>query len=154
MLLCNGDANVTECVVSSSIRYTRFHWLNYNLKRSCQQVNRTCLERGCVRSFHERQKQKESEMKGLILLIRLWMLWLVTRTLIFLWFNKKNLSGNQDPMDLLCPYKQVNFNKNCLLALEPTCTLYQAWHLLHKVSLKISRWLSVSSLTLTWILVT
>ena len=46
---------------------------------------------------------------------------------------KKNLSGNQAPMNLLCPYKQVNFNKNCLLvySLEPTCTLYQAWHLLH-----------------------
>ena len=42
---------------------------------------------------------------------------------------KKNLSGNQAPMNLLCPYKQVNFNKNCLLvySLEPTCTLYQAW---------------------------
>ena len=29
---------------------------------------RTFLERGCVRSFHERQKQTESEMKGLILI--------------------------------------------------------------------------------------
>ena len=29
---------------------------------------RTCLEQGCVRSFHERQKQTESEMKGLILI--------------------------------------------------------------------------------------
>ena len=31
-------------------------------------VTRTCLEQGCVRSFHERQKQTESEMKGLILM--------------------------------------------------------------------------------------
>ena len=31
-------------------------------------MTRTCLERGCVRSFHERQKQTESEMKGLILI--------------------------------------------------------------------------------------
>ena len=28
----------------------------------------TCLKRGCVRSSHERQKQKKSEMKGLILI--------------------------------------------------------------------------------------
>ena len=53
---------------STSIRYTRFHWLIYNLKRSRQEVTRTCIERGCVRSFHERQKQTESEMKGLILI--------------------------------------------------------------------------------------
>ena len=38
------------------------------MKRSWQKVNRTCLKRGCVRSFHERQKQTESEMKGLILI--------------------------------------------------------------------------------------
>ena len=31
-------------------------------------VTRTCLERGCVRSFHERQKQTESDMEGLILI--------------------------------------------------------------------------------------
>ena len=58
----------TECVVSTTIRYTHFHWLIYKLKRSWQEVTRTCLKRGCVRSFHERQKQTESEMKGLILI--------------------------------------------------------------------------------------
>ena len=31
-------------------------------------ATRTCLERGCVRSFHERQKQTKSEIKGLILI--------------------------------------------------------------------------------------
>ena len=31
-------------------------------------VTRTCLERGCGRVFHKRQKQKKSEMKGLILI--------------------------------------------------------------------------------------
>ena len=45
-----------------------FHWLIYNLIRSCQEVLRTCLERGCVRSFHKRQKQTKSEMKELILI--------------------------------------------------------------------------------------
>ena len=61
---------------STSIRYTRFHWLIYNLKRSRQEVTRTCIERGCVRSFHERQKQTESEMKGLILIRLLgYLLW-------------------------------------------------------------------------------
>ena len=68
MLRCNGDANVTECVVSTSIRYTHFHWLIYNLKRSRQEVTRTCMEQGCVGSFHERQKQAIREMKGLILI--------------------------------------------------------------------------------------
>ena len=62
------EANVTECVESTTIRYTHFHWLIYKLKRSRQEVTRTCLKRGCVRSFHERQKQTESEMKGLILI--------------------------------------------------------------------------------------
>ena len=52
----------------TTIRYTHFHWLIYKLKRSRQEVTRTCLKRGCVRSFHERQKQTESEMKGLILI--------------------------------------------------------------------------------------
>ena len=33
-----------------------------------QEDNRTCLEMGCIRSFHEQQNQKESEMKGLILI--------------------------------------------------------------------------------------
>ena len=62
------DANVIdECVVSTTIRYTHFHWLIYNLKRSRQEVTKTCLERGCVRYFHEQQKQTKSEMKGLIL---------------------------------------------------------------------------------------
>ena len=59
MLRCDGDVNVTECVVSTTIRYTRFHWLIDNLKRSRQEVTRTCLERGCVRSFHKRQKTNE-----------------------------------------------------------------------------------------------
>ena len=58
----------TKCVVSTTIWYTHFHWLFYKLKRSWQEVTRTCLKRGCVRSFHERQKQKKSEMKGLILI--------------------------------------------------------------------------------------
>ena len=43
MLRCNGDVNVTECVVSTTIRNTRFHWLNHNLKRSRQEVTRTCV---------------------------------------------------------------------------------------------------------------
>ena len=68
MLQCCGEANVTKCVVSTTIRYTHFHWLIYKLKRLRQWVTRTCLKRGCVRSFHERQKQRESEMKGLILI--------------------------------------------------------------------------------------
>ena len=55
-------------VLSTTIRYTHFYWLIYKLKRSRQEVTRTCLKRGCVRSFHERQKQTESEMKGLILI--------------------------------------------------------------------------------------
>ena len=47
----------------------KFSWLIYKLKRSWQEVTRTCLKRGCVRSFHERKtKQTESEMKGLILI--------------------------------------------------------------------------------------
>ena len=54
-------------VVSTTIRYTRFHWLIYKLKRSWQEVTRTCLKRGCVRSFNERRKQTKSEKKGLIL---------------------------------------------------------------------------------------
>ena len=58
----------TECVVSTTIRYTHFHWLIYKLKRSWMKVTRTCLKRGCVRSFHERQKQTMSEMKWLILI--------------------------------------------------------------------------------------
>ena len=62
---CSVEANVTECVIDT-IRYTHFHWLIYKLKRSWQEVTRTCLKRSCVRSFHERQKQTESEMKGLI----------------------------------------------------------------------------------------
>ena len=68
MLRCNGDAKSTECVVSTTIRYTHFHWLIVYLKRSGQEVTRTWLKRGCVRSFHERQKQTMSEMKGLILI--------------------------------------------------------------------------------------
>ena len=60
MLRCRGEANVTEYVVSTTIRYTHFHWLFYKLKRSRQEVTRTCLKRGCIRSFHERQKQTES----------------------------------------------------------------------------------------------
>ena len=68
MLRCSGEVNVTECVVSTTIRYTNFHWLIYKLKRSRQEVTRTCLKRSCIRSFHERQKQTESEMKGLILI--------------------------------------------------------------------------------------
>ena len=36
-------------------------------KRLLQEVTRTCLEWGCVRSFHEQQKQMKSKMKGLIL---------------------------------------------------------------------------------------
>ena len=66
MLRCTGEANVTECVVSTTIRYTHFHRLIHKLKRSWQEVTRTSLKRGCVRSFNERQKQTESEMKGLI----------------------------------------------------------------------------------------
>ena len=68
MLRCSGEANVTEFVVSTTIRYTHFHWLIYKLKKSRQEVTRTCFKRGCVRSFHERQKQTKSEMKGLILI--------------------------------------------------------------------------------------
>ena len=68
MLRCSGEVNVTEYVVSTTIRYTYFHWLIYKLKRSWQKVIRTCHKRGCVRSFHERQKQTESEMRGLILI--------------------------------------------------------------------------------------
>ena len=55
-------------VVSTTIRYTHFHWLIYKLKRSRQEVTSTCHKPGCVRSFHKRQKQIESEMKGLILI--------------------------------------------------------------------------------------
>ena len=68
MLLCSGEANVTECVVSTMIGYTHFNWLIYKLKWSRQEVIRTCLKQRCVRSIHERQKQTESEMKGLILI--------------------------------------------------------------------------------------
>ena len=39
---------------------------------SGQEVTRTRLKRGCVRSFHELQKQTESEMKGLILIRLEW----------------------------------------------------------------------------------
>ena len=52
-----GKWFVTECVVSTTIRYTHFHWLIYKLKRSRQEFTRSCLKRGCVRSFHERQKK-------------------------------------------------------------------------------------------------
>ena len=55
-------------VLSTTVRYTHCYWLIYKLKRSWQEVTRTCLRRGCVRSFHERQKQTESELKGLILI--------------------------------------------------------------------------------------
>ena len=84
MLRWSGEANLTECVVLTTIRYTHFHWLIYKLKRSWQEVARTYLKRGCVRSFHDRQKQKESEMKGLIL-IRLW--WYMTNVI-----NKNNFT--------------------------------------------------------------
>ena len=67
---CNGDANVTV-LYQLRIRYTCFHWLIYYLKRSLQEVTRTCLKQGCVRSFHEWQKQTGSEMKGQIL-FRFW----------------------------------------------------------------------------------
>ena len=52
---------VTECVVLTTIRYTHFHWLIYKLKSSRQQVIRMCLKRGCIRSFHERQKKQNGE---------------------------------------------------------------------------------------------
>ena len=55
MLRCNGDMNVTV-LYRLRLRYIHFHWLIYNLKRSWQEVTRTCLKRGCVRSFHKRQK--------------------------------------------------------------------------------------------------
>ena len=35
---------------------------------TCHLVTRTCLERDCVRSSYERQKQIKSEVKGLILI--------------------------------------------------------------------------------------
>ena len=42
MLRCSGEANVTECVVSTTIRNTHFHWLTYILqghdKRSPERV--------------------------------------------------------------------------------------------------------------------
>ena len=56
------------CVVSITIRYTHFHWLIVNLKRSRREVTRKCFEWGCIRYFHERQKQTMSEMKELILI--------------------------------------------------------------------------------------
>ena len=68
MLRCSGEGNVTECVVLTMIRYTHFHLLIYKLKRSRQEVTRMCLKRGCIRFFQERQKQTESEMKGLSLI--------------------------------------------------------------------------------------
>ena len=56
------------CVASTTIRYTHFHLLIFKLKRSLQKVTKTCFKLGCVRSFHEQQKQTGSEMKGLILI--------------------------------------------------------------------------------------
>ena len=43
-------------VLTTTIRYTRFHWLIYKLKRWWQEVTRTCHKLGCIRSFQQRQK--------------------------------------------------------------------------------------------------
>ena len=56
------------CVASTTIRYTHFRLLIFKLKRSLQKVTKTCFKLGCVRSFHEQQKQTGSKMKGLILI--------------------------------------------------------------------------------------
>ena len=60
LAITNPNANIWICDSQ-----THFHWLIYKLKTSRQEVTRTCLKRGCIRSFQERQKQTESEMKGL-----------------------------------------------------------------------------------------
>ena len=56
-----GEANVTECVESTKIRYTHFHWLIYKLKKSRQEVTRKCLQRGCVRSILSRATKTNRE---------------------------------------------------------------------------------------------
>ena len=45
MLRCNG---IQMLLSVTTIRYTHFHWLIYNLNRSRQEVTRTCLKRGCI----------------------------------------------------------------------------------------------------------
>lgn len=71
MLRCSGDANVTVCVVSTTIRYTHFSLLIYYWKRSCQVVTKTSLEHAWDRSFNDRNRnnRERNETAHLIRLI-------------------------------------------------------------------------------------
>ena len=57
---CKCFSAVAKRVLSTTVRYTHCNWLIYKLKRSRQEVTRTCLKRGCVRSFHERQNKRRA----------------------------------------------------------------------------------------------
>ena len=65
---CYGDVNVTVLYRLWKDWSPHFHWLIYYWKRLGQEDIRTCLEQSCIISFHKRQKQMESKVKGWILI--------------------------------------------------------------------------------------
>ena len=68
---CNCFDALGKCVVSTTIRYTHFHWLIYKLKKPWQEVAKTGLKWGCVRSFQEANTNGERIERANFIIIRL-----------------------------------------------------------------------------------